>query len=284
MRARRLALVAAPAALVVGVAVAASASLASPTAPTVRATLTRRGPAIRGPVSWRPGAVLIEVGSRVDDQELVLLHFRPGYTYADFLADGRLAHRRGAAARAAQARVFAHTVFDGGVDLFRGQSAGFTVSVRPGTYFLGELTTRPQLERIQVSGAPGAAAAPTAATLTATDGSYRISGPLRAHGTITIANTSTRRHRLNLIPVKPGTTRAQVVGYLRATGGADNAPPPSFALDGPQIGTADLSPRRRMQLAYRLPAGTYAAIDLDQDPGTGRPDALEGFATVVRLR
>jgi hypothetical protein len=30
---------------------------------------------------------------------------------------------------------------------------------------------------------------------------------------------------------------------------------PPFALNGPQLGTADLSPGRRMQLTYDLPAG-----------------------------
>jgi hypothetical protein len=39
-----------------------------------------------------------------------------------------------------------------------------------------------------------------------------------------------------------------------------------------------------MQLSYRLPAGTYAAIDFDEDMHTGRPEALEGLAAIVTLR
>jgi len=39
-----------------------------------------------------------------------------------------------------------------------------------------------------------------------------------------------------------------------------------------------------MQLTYRLPPGTYAAIDFDQDMHIGRPEALEGMLAVVRLR
>jgi hypothetical protein len=39
-----------------------------------------------------------------------------------------------------------------------------------------------------------------------------------------------------------------------------------------------------MQLTYRLPAGTYVALDLDQDLQTGRPESLEGLVAVVTLR
>jgi hypothetical protein len=180
--------------------------------------------------------------------------------------------------------VFAHTIFDGGIDLFRGQSAALTVTVRPGTYYLGEMTTRPQLTAIHVVGTPWPATARSDATITATDSSYRVSGALSTSGTIMIANASSRPHRLNLIPVKLDTTRAEVLAYLRKTGARDNAPPPAFALKSPQLGTADLSPHQRMQLSYRLPAGTYVAIDFDQDMRTGRAEALEGLVAVVRLR
>ena len=39
-----------------------------------------------------------------------------------------------------------------------------------------------------------------------------------------------------------------------------------------------------MELSYRLPAGTYVALDLDQDAQTGRPEALEGLVAIVTLR
>jgi len=246
-------------------------------------TLTNRGPVLHGPTSWRPGHVRIAATSRLADQEVTLLRFRPGYSYADFLADGRKAQRHDAAGRAAVADVFAHTIFAGGIDLFRDQSATMTVNVKAGTYYLGEMTTRPQLTPIHVAGAPSNATLHSAATITATDDGYRVSGLLPANGTITVANASSRPHRVNLIPIEPGTTRTQVLAYIRTTGGGENAPPPPFALDGPQIGTADLSPGQRMQLTYELRAGTYAAVDFDRDVRTGRPEALEGLVTVVTL-
>lgn len=263
-------------------AAAAAAATRTP-AQSVRVLLTHHGPRISGPTRWQPGLIRIDATSQLADQEVTLLHFRRGYTYADFLADGKRARGRGAAAHAAIAHVFRHTIFDGGIDLFRGQSASFTVNLAPGTYFLGEMTTRPQLTPIHVLGTPSTATVRSSGTITATNDSYHVSGRLPASGTITFLNASNRPHRLNLIPVDAGTTRAQLVAYIRKTGARDNAPPPPFALNGPQLGTADLSPHQRLQLTYQLPAGTYVAIDFDQDMHTGRPEALEGLSTVITL-
>jgi hypothetical protein len=264
---------------------AAAASSAVPPNPVVTATLTSRGPAITGPHLWRPGAARIAVVSHVPDEELALLHFRPGYSYARFLADGAQAQGHTTAARAALRRIFAETVFDGGVDLFTGQTANFTVTVQPGTYYLGEMTSRPHFTPIHVAGTPQTARPLSAAIITATDSGYRVDhSTLPANGTITIRNAGARPHRLNLIPVKPGTTRAQLGAYIRKTGARDNAPPPPFALKGPQLGIADVSAHRQMQLGYTLPAGTYALIDFDQNMTNGRPDALEGMYAIATLR
>lgn len=265
-------------------ALALAAAASSTPGSSLRVVLTHTGPRITGSTHRQAGPARIDATSQLADQEITLIRFRPGYRYANFLADGNKAQGHDAAARAAVRHVFAHTIFAGGIDLFRGQSASFTVDLAPGTYYLGEMTTRPQLTAIHVNGTRAGARVSTAATVTATDNGYRVSGPLPASGTIAYRNTGRRPHRLNLIPVKPGTTRAQLAAYIRKTGGRDNAPPPPFALAGRQIGTADLSPHQQMQLTYRLPAGTYAGIDFDQDLRNGRPNALEGLAIIVTLR
>jgi hypothetical protein len=147
------------------------------------------------------------------------------------------------------------------------------------------MTIRPQLAPIRVAGTPLAATPTSRAVVTATDSGYRIAArALPAQGTITIKNAGNRPHRLNLIPVRPGTTRAQLGAYLRKTGARDNAPPPPFALNGPQLGTADLSGHQQMQLTSTLPAGTYALIDFNQDMTSGRPEALEGMYAIATLR
>jgi hypothetical protein len=253
-------------------------------APTVTATLGSHGPDITGPTHWRPGPIRIAASTRLPDQELVLLHFRPGYNYNRFQADGIRAQGHTTAARAALARIFANTIFDGGVNVFPSRSASFIVNVHPGTYYLGELLQKPALTPIRVAGPVAAAGPASAAAVTATDSSYRFPATLPAHGTVTIRNAGRALHRLNFIPVKQGTTRAQLGAYLRRTHGNDNAPPPPFALEGPQLGTADLSPGRTMQLTYNLPAGAYAILDFNQDMKTGTPDTLEGMFAIVTLR
>lgn len=269
------------------VAALCGTSIAAPAGspPVVTVTMTKTGPTLSGPRTWRPGAARIAVRSRVADQETTLLHFRAGYSYAKFVADGQAARGHSPSARAALRRIFANTLFDGGVDLFPGQSASFTVTVHPGTYYLGEMTTRPQLTPIHVAGTPLGATRTSRTIVTATDSGYRVPArTLPAHGTITIRNTGNRPHRINFIPVKPGTTRARLGAYLRKTGARDSAPPPAFALNGPQLGTADLSGHQRMLLTYTLPAGTYALIDFNQDVNNGRPEALEGMYAIATLR
>jgi hypothetical protein len=268
-----------------GVCIAAAASSLAAATPIVTATLTSHGPVITGPHTWRPGSARVAVVSCVADEELTLLRFRPGYSYARFLADGARAHGHTAAARAALRRIFAETVFDGGVDLFAGQSASFAVTVQPGTYYLGEMTSHPHFTPIHVGGTPQTSRLASAAVITATDSGYRLDHTtLPANGTITIRNAGARPHRLNLIPVRPGTTRAQLGAYLRKTGGRDNAPPPPFALKGPQVGIADVSAHQLMQLTYKLPPGEYALIDFDQNMANGRPEALEGMYATATLR
>jgi hypothetical protein len=280
---RRHATIASSCVCVLAAALVAGTSAAAVT-PTVEVTLGSHGPAIAGPTRWHPGPVRISAASRLPDQELILLHFRSGYSYARFQADGARAQGHGTAARTALARIFANTIFDGGVDVFPGTPAGFTVDVRPGTYYLGELVRRPELTPIRVAGPATPLQPATGGVVTATDTGYRLRGTLPAHGTITIRNIGSRPHRLNFIPVKRGTTRAQLAAYISKTRGNDNAPAPSFARKGSQLGTADLSPGRQMQLSYDLPAGEYAVLDFNQDMRTGRPDTLEGMYAVVTLR
>jgi hypothetical protein len=235
--------------------------------------------------TWRPGAVRIAATATHGEQELSLLRFRPGYGYAKLLADGRRADGHGAGARDALARIMAGTEFVGGVDVFPGEHASFAAVVRRGTYYLGELNDRPLFRVIRVSGARTGALPPTAAVVHEYDFGYRVRGnTLPAHGTITIHNAGRQPHRLNLEPVKAGTTRAQVGAYIRKSGGRPYGPPPSFARRGPELGTSVVGPGETIQFSYAVPAGTYALIGWQQDTTTGKPQALEGMYAVARFR
>lgn len=234
--------------------------------------------------AWHPGAVTISATATRGEQELSLLRFERGYSYARFLADGRRADGRGKAARAALARLMARTEFTGGVDVFGGERASFSAVVRPGVYWLGELNRRPLFRRIVVRGTPVGHLPAAAATIDEYDFGFRLrGGALPARGTITIRNTGRQPHRLTLEPVKPGTTRAEVGAYLRETGGRPYGPPPSFARRGPELGTALLSPGRTIRFRYAVPRGAYALIGWQEDTKTGKPQALEGMYSVTRL-
>lgn len=252
--------------------------------PHVVVTLGHRGPTIHGPLHWRPGTVRISVSTAVPDQEVTLLRFHRGYSYSRFLADGARANGGGAGAAAALHRVFRNTDFLGGADVFPGSPASISITVTPGTYYLGEMTGRPSFRRITVAGAHSPAVAAAAAVVTAYDFGFRTTpASLPTNGTITIRNAGRQIHRLNLIPVRPDTTRAEVGAYLRRTGGRPDGPPPPFARRGPQLGTSMISPGRRFDLSYRLPAGTYALLSFQPDSRTGKPQTLEGMYAVVTL-
>lgn len=273
--------------LSVGLAASAAATPQAHTAgiPLVRVTLDRQGPQIHGSTGWQAGPTRISVSTTLPDQELTLLRFKPGYSYARFLRDGARANGRTARAAAAMRRVFADTDFLGGVDVFPGTPAGFAVDLGPGTYYLGEMSRRPVFHKIIVSGSTRVATPTAPAVVTAYDDGFRTNRrTLPANGTITIHNTGRQIHRLNLMPVKPGTTRAQIGVYLRKTAGRPDGPPPSFAGRGPQLGTSMISPGRSFQFSYRLPAGEYAVLSFQPDSRTGKPQALEGMYAVVTLR
>lgn len=273
------------AALTAAVAIPTAGASHRTNAPLVSVSLGHRGATIHGPTRWHAGAVGISVATTVPDQELSLIRVRPGYSYTRFLADGARANSHGPGAVTAMRRVFAETEFLGGADVFPGTPASFTVTLRPGTYYLGEMSTRPAFRKITVVRGAGAVEPAAAARLTASDSHFRTNGPtLPAHGTITIRNTGRQIHRLNFVPVKTGTTRAQLGAWLRKTGGRPDGPPPPFAGHGPQLGTAMISPGQQFQFAYTLPPGQYAVVSFQPDSHTGKPQTLDGLYTIVTLR
>jgi hypothetical protein len=263
---------------------ATSSRPAAQTGQAVTVAMSGKGMTVAGPTLWRPGAVRIAAVGRGGERELTLLRFRPGYSYSRFLADGARANGRSSAAAAALHRVFAETEFLGGADVFPGEPASFTVTLARGTYYLGEMSSRPVFRRIVVSGAPLPRAPQATTVVTAYDFGFRTSGQtLPAHGTIEIRNAGKQVHRLLFQTVRAGTTRTEVGAWLRTVGGRPYGPPPPFARKGPQLGTAMISPGREIELTYSLPPGEYALLCFQPDSRTGKPQALEGMYGVATL-
>lgn len=83
------------------------------------------------------------------------------------------------------------------------------------------------------------------------------------------------------IPVKAGTTRAQIVKALKSS---NQSGPPSFFRPGPSWGNDVVSPRHRLEVTYNVPKGTYALVCFVSDEETGMPHALMGMVKVVVLK
>jgi hypothetical protein len=262
------------------------AAAASPPAVQAGVTVTMGSTmTVAGATRWHPGSIRITGVAKSGEQELTLLRFHAGYGYKAFVSDGTEANRPDPGATSAMQRVFSGTDFLGGVNVFPGHPAAFTATVAPGTYYLGEMNQNPTFHRIEVGGQGVRVTTPAAATVTAADFGYRLNRPtLPAPGAITVRNTGRQIHRLTFMPVKPGTTVAQVGAYLRSTGGRPYGTPPPFALDGPQLGLAMLSPGQQVQFSYDLPPGAYALVCFQPDVATGQPHAVLGMFTVATLR
>ena len=103
-------------------------------------------------------------------------------------------------------------------------------------------------------------------------------------GTYTFTNRADTIHFMQLQPVAPGTTDAQIQQVLTTPPppGA-SGPPPGF-LAGPTGGNDVVSPGYSLQLSYDLPRGTYVLLCWVADDQTGMPHALMGMHKVVVLK
>ena len=103
---------------------------------------------------------------------------------------------------------------------------------------------------------------------------------LPARGTVTVRNVSDTLHFMDLVPVKKGTTDAQVQAYFDS--GTEGQPP--FVVAGPTLGLGILSPGRQAELTYNLPPGTYLLLCFVADDKTGMDHAAMGMHKVVTLK
>ncbi|HEV7205052.1 MAG TPA: hypothetical protein VGN18_10595 [Jatrophihabitans sp.] len=178
--------------------------------------------------------------------------------------------------------------FYGGGDVVPGTPVTVTENLTRATYYVADLAAPPgpngpQLQTLVVRGEneessdwPGRGAATV--RLTSND-RFLVTGRLHARGSVVVANVSDTLHFMDLQPVKPGTTDAQIQAYFAS--GAQGQPP--FAVNGPTAGMDVQSPGRRAVLSYSLPKGTYVLLCFVADDMTGMPHALMGMHKVVVL-
>ena len=170
-------------------------------------------------------------------------------------------------------------------DVVRGTPAVVTEFVAPGNYYLMDLgngVLPPALTALTVQRADddehdGRLHSDVTVMATSAD---RFIAPRNwpDEGTYTFKNTSDTLHFMSLMPVKKGTTDAQIQKFFDHPSG-----PPTFFVNGPSVGNDVVSPGLSLQLTYDLPAGTYVLLCFVADDVTGMPHAFMGMHKVIVL-
>ena len=96
-------------------------------------------------------------------------------------------------------------------------------------------------------------------------------------GTYLFHNVADTIHFMAIMPVKPGTTDAQIQAFFNSGG------PPPF-INGPSGGNDVVSPGKTIAVSYNLPRGTYVLLCFVADDVTGIPHAIMGMHLVIRLK
>jgi hypothetical protein len=279
-----------------GAAVRHSTHAATAATPKLTATVSKKGLLnLTGPHTFRAGRVDLSLTSSLskgseDSASIEVGSFKKGFTFATFKMDvatfGASYGQNGpspAGVKALDRAVAGGTIF-GGLISDRGQTeTGSIVLPAAGTYYIWNDTDIPaQPTKLVVTGPEVGRASPHAtATVTATT-AKRFGGPatLPAKGTLTFRNISTNSpHELDLIHVKTGTTRAQILASFMSSTNSE----PSFVRPG-EIQTDAVGPGHAVTLSYSLPKGEYVEACFFPDLQTGIPHAFMGMINIVHLQ
>lgn len=250
---------------------------------------------IHGPV--HAGLVRFVVDTaNAQDSDVVMFTPAPGKTADKVLADlpEELSHDPAVSAKGTRDLV-ADSRFYGLAAVVKGTPVIVSQQLKAGTYYLFDINPvfanpaqKPKLTTLQVSGSDDDLADrvvddPSHATVRLTSDDRFVSpNVLPKAGTLTIRNTSDTIHLMDVSPVKPGTTDAQVQDFFdHGHSPQDQAP---FALNGPSIEMEVQSPGRHADITYSLPAGTYVLECFVADDKTGMQHAIMGMHKVVTLK
>ncbi|MFG3549058.1 hypothetical protein [Streptomyces sp. NPDC047725] len=191
-----------------------------------------------------------------------------------------------AEAAAAAAVVERESVNLGGAAVQPGTDATFSQILWPGRYYLiaydFDGSARPVAHALTVDG-PGYCEPPEPVDVIrhTPSGFWVPGGQLRASGTHLIVNDSGLLNEAVLLPVRPGTTAAEVDAFFAAL--RDGTAPPSYPITGGAVGSPPLSPGRSARLGLSLPPGGYLLSSWITSSTTGRPRAFDGFYKLVTL-
>jgi hypothetical protein len=219
--------------------------------------------------------------------EITLFRLRPHRTLDQFVAHLQLEFSSNPKVAARGTRELkADAVFRGLADVVPGYPETVTEKLSAATYYLMDLGSepangRPQFTRLTVrdDGRNHGSSGPSS-DLTVTTLHDRFHAPRHwpHEGTYTFRNEDDTIHFMVMVPVKPGTTDADVQKALK------KPTEPDFLVKGPTGGNDVVSPGRMLKLTYDLPRGTYVLLCFVADEETGMPHAVMGMHEVVVLR
>jgi hypothetical protein len=266
----------------------AHASVAS--TPTFKIVASKKHFNVSGPKTFQAGRIAVSLKSKGIEGEVEFVSFKKGYSFPklkrDLVAFFKSEGQNGPSKAGLKAlnRAVKNTKLYGGLDVVPGTTeSGTLVLPKAGTYYMYNDSGIPANPRkLKVTGPAVHRASPGAtATVKAVTGKrFAGASKLPAKGTITFKNVSTDSpHFLDLQHVKQGTTRKQVLKFLRS--GAQGNPP--FGLQG-GANTDVVGEGQAMTLTYSLPKGEYVEMCFFPDLQTGMPHALMGMVRVVHLK
>ncbi|MEO5665174.1 MAG: hypothetical protein ABIR39_18060 [Nocardioides sp.] len=173
-------------------------------------------------------------------------------------------------------------VFYGGMPVYRRGTSQFGARLDAGRYFLIDFD-HPRFVRLQVEGAPEVRALPRttgAINMVFDHQDHRFQTPrqLPRSGWIRQTNRTNEPHFMDMIKVKPSTTRKQVRTAFAGQGPED----PTWLLHN-YPGTFVVSPGRKVVWRYAYPRGKYLEVCFWSSKEDGMSQAEMGMWNFVTL-
>ena len=289
----RRAVATATATIVVSAGLAATSGTALAAAPPVIAVhMHSTDFSVGSPTTRRAGRVTFAVSTDArQGGSLNIFKTSPGVTaqqvMKEIVADITGAPKVAAAATRALVR---DARFYGGADVVPGTPMRVTETLYAGTYFLVDVSQVFALHKftslhvLHVFGSPVATSFPATSATVFQTSADRFVAPsvLPATGTVLVHNSADTIHFMDLQPLKPGTTDAQLqAGFDQILKGQHPTSDPTL---GPPVGMGVISPGKQVLLSYALKPGTYALLCFISDDKTGAPHAFMGMHKVIQLR
>jgi hypothetical protein len=218
--------------------------------------------------------------------EVTLFRLNPGHTLDDVFSHLTEEFSSDPATAAKGTRdLIADATFRGLALVSEGHPEVVTETLRAGTYHLVDFGTmptgRPEVTTLTVRHDRDEGAREEHSQVQVRTVGDRFIAPRTwpHEGTYSFTNDSDTAHMMVLLPVKKGTTDAEVSAAFSSPSNAA----PSFALQGPTGGNDVVSAGYRLTVSYDLPAGTYVLVCFVADEKTGLPHVAMGMHKVVVL-